>query len=145
MTDRWLLLTHAAATWFMVGVIWLIQLVHYPLADRVPPGEFPQFEAAHRLRILPVVGPAMALELTTAVLLVQIPPPGVPRWMAVLGLVLALIWAASTVLVQIPLHDRLSAGFDAATHARLVGTNWIRTAAWSIRGALVLAMLARMK
>jgi hypothetical protein len=36
-----LLLAHAAATLFMVGVIWFVQLVHYPLfaasAGRVSP------------------------------------------------------------------------------------------------------------
>jgi hypothetical protein len=35
----------------------------------------------------------------------------------------------------------LARGFDADVHARLVGTNWIRTAAWSAR-ALLLAWCA---
>ena len=53
---------------------------------------------------------------------------------------LALIWA-STALLQIPLHNALSTGFDAEVHARLVHTNWIRTIAWTVRGVLALYLL----
>ena len=46
-----------------------------------------------------------------------------------------------TAFVSAPLHGRMSERFDARLHARLVSTNWIRTAAWSARG-LLLAVLA---
>jgi hypothetical protein len=50
------------------------------------------------------------------------------------GLV-ALLWGV-TFLVSVPCHAVLSQGFDASAHARLVDTNWIRTAAWTARAAL---------
>lgn len=56
--------------------------------------------------------------------------------MAGLALV-AVIWL-STALLQVPCHELLCVGFDPAVHQRLVWTNWIRTAAWSLRGFLVL-------
>jgi hypothetical protein len=59
----------------------------------------------------------------------------------VLALVLV-IWA-TTGLVQVPLHARLTQGFDAAAHRRLVATNWVRTAAWALRAGLVCWMLGR--
>jgi hypothetical protein len=46
------------------------------------------------------------------------------------------VWA-STALVQVPLHERLRGGFDAAVVERLVRSNWVRTVAWSARGVLV--------
>ena len=52
---------------------------------------------------------------------------------------LAVIWL-STALVQVPLHRRLQGGFDAAAHRRLVRTNWLRTAAWTLRAALALRL-----
>ncbi len=52
------------------------------------------------------------------------------------------IWA-STALLQVPRHTALGSGFDRAAHGGLVLTNWLRTAAWSLRGALVLWMAAR--
>ena len=39
------------------------------------------------------------------------------------------------------MHQRLLAGFDADVHARLVGTNWLRTFAWTARGVVALAMI----
>ena len=39
-------------------------------------------------------------------------------------------------------HDRLGRGWDPRVHARLVRTSWIRTAAWTARAALALAMAA---
>jgi hypothetical protein len=82
----------------------------------------------------------MLVEAGTALGLFWFPPLGVSTWQLAIGLaLLAVIWL-STALVQVPCHKRLSQGFDAATHRRLVGTNWIRTVAWSLRGLLVLWM-----
>jgi hypothetical protein len=83
----------------------------------------------------------MLAELAAAALLVAARPRAVPAWAAwtLLALV-GVIWA-STFLVQVPAHGTLARGFDEAAHARLVGSNWIRTAAWTAR-ALLLAWLA---
>jgi hypothetical protein len=54
----------------------------------------------------------------------------------VLGLV-GVVWA-STFLVQVPMHERLSSGRGASAHTRLLMTNWIRTVAWTLRGGLVI-------
>lgn len=69
------LLVHLTATFAMVGIIWFVQIVHYPLFARVGAGGFPAYSGAHsRL----VVGPPMLAEAATAVALVLRPPPGVP-------------------------------------------------------------------
>jgi hypothetical protein len=47
----------------------------------------------------------------------------------------------STVVWQAPAHDRLAHGFDAAVHAKLVRTNWIRTVAWTTLALLDTGML----
>ncbi len=60
-------------------------------------------------------------------------------WLGV-GLV-ALIWL-STVHLQVPMHLRLERGFDPVVQHSLVTTNWMRTVAWSLRGLLVLWMMA---
>jgi hypothetical protein len=50
------------------------------------------------------------------------------------------IWL-STALLQVPLHNLLARGLDREAVARLVQTNWIRTAAWSARAVVSLALL----
>jgi hypothetical protein len=54
------------------------------------------------------------------------------------AVLVAAIWL-STALLQVPLHNRLQAAFSQEDARRLVATNWIRTAAWSLRAALVLS------
>ena len=125
------------ATWYMVGLIWMVQIVHYKMFDRVGVEQFQQYEADHNRLITPIVGVPMLFELATAVLLLVSAPDSFPRWAAIVGLVLiALIWL-STVLLQIPCHNQLLNGFDESTYRRLVSSNWIRTVLWTSRGVLM--------
>lgn len=137
-----ILLLHAGATWFMTGVIWYVQVVHYPLMPRAERAGFAGFEAEHQRRTTWIVAPAMLLEAAAAVALAAGATPGVPRAATLAGLaLLAGVWLA-TVRVQVPLHTRLQRGFDATTHRRLVRSNWVRTALWSMRAALAIGMIA---
>ena len=53
---------------------------------------------------------------------------------SVIGLfLLGCIWL-STFAVQVPIHNRLAEGVNIDLIAKLVRTNWIRTAAWTLRG-----------
>lgn len=137
-----LLLAHAAATLFMAGVIWFVQVVHYPLFGKVGVEGFVAYAEAHSRLTSLVVGPPMLLEASTAVLLVFLRPNGVPAFAAWLGLFLvAVIWL-STAALQVPRHRVLGAGFDFSAHRFLVASNWVRTLCWSLRGVLVLWMAA---
>ena len=139
MTE-YLLLAHLAATLFMVGLIWFVQIVHYPLFAQVGEEVFQLYSEAHSRLTSYVVGPPMLLEAGTALLLVIRRPEGVPLYLALAGLTLvAVIWL-STALLQVPRHTALGSGFDRSAWRGLVGTNWIRTAAWSVRGFVVLWM-----
>lgn len=135
-----LLLSHFAATLFMLGVIWFVQVVHYPLFAKTGHAEFSVYEQQHTALTTWVVAPPMLLELLTAVLLFWCKPTGVSTGQLSIGLALLVVIWLSTVLIQVPCHDRLSQSFDAAVHRRLVVSNWIRTIAWSLRALLVLWM-----
>lgn len=136
-----LLVSHAAVTWFLCGLIWTIQVVHYPSFADVGREGFSAFHQAHVQRITTLVALPMLFELVTAGLMVLVAP--VPRSSAIAGLVLlGIIWA-STAFVQVPLHDALGRGNDAEFIARLVATNWIRTVAWTLRAGLVSWWVAR--
>ncbi|MFP2904546.1 hypothetical protein ACLESD_05715 [Pyxidicoccus sp. 3LFB2] len=142
--DRLLWLVHAASTLYMVGVIAVIQGVHYPLFARVGAAGFTAYASEHGWRITWVVGGPMLVELATAIWLVFRPlPPGVPSWMAWAGLVAVLALWGSTFLLQVPQHEVLRVGFDPDAHRRLVSSNWLRTVLWSLRGVWVLYLLAR--
>jgi len=135
---RLILLSHFAATLFMIGVIWFVQVVHYPLFAKTGSADFRAYEQRHTSLTTWVVAPPMLVEGITALLLFWFRPTGVSTWQLSIALaLLAVIWL-STALVQVPCHNVLSLGFNSVVHKRLLRTNWIRTIAWSLRGVLVL-------
>lgn len=139
----WLCL-HALSTVFMAGVIWFVQIVHYPLFARVPAGVYTEYQDEHMRRTSWVVGPAMLLEALSALMLVFVATSDVRRGASVGLLLLALIWAV-TFAVMVPLHHKLAKGFDAGVIRRLVLVNWARTSLWSIRAVLALWMLLQVE
>lgn len=141
---RLVLLANVASTFFMIGLIWFVQVVHYPLFERVGREGFGSYEIHHSQLTSLVVIPPMLIELATTGVLLLLRPARARGWELVVGaLLLAVVWA-STFLLQVPRHGRLALGFDEAAHRALVATNWIRTIAWSLRGLLLTRLLARM-
>lgn len=132
---------HAVPTLLMTGVIWTVQVVHYPLFLRVGAEAFADYEAAHCRRITFVVMPLMLLEVAASVLLLASATTPMLRGLAATGLLLlALLWT-STFALQVPCHRRLERGFDAPAVRRLVATNWLRTVGWTLRAALAVELL----
>ena len=125
----------------MFGVIWMVQIVHYPLMRFVSGEQFARFETAHRVRISWVVGPLMAVEGVCVLAFLFAPPAGLPWWLPWAGAGAEAIAIGTTAFVSAPLHERLNAHFDPATLNRLVATNWIRTIAWTCRAAVAIAIL----
>lgn len=138
-----LLLIHAGATLVMVGVIWFVQVVHYPLFELASERRFERFAAEHQRRTSLVVVPLMLTEAGTALALLVAPPLGLGRGPLWLGMLLLVVIWLSTGLLQVPLHRHLLGGREDAAIRRLVVGNWVRTAAWTARGALALAILAQ--
>lgn len=132
-----LFLAQLFATLYMTGLIWFVQLVHYPMFAEVPEDVFVRYERIHQGRTVWAVGPMMLLELATACAMLSWRPAGIPPWIAWVGLVLLLIVDGSTAAFFGPQHGRLSAGFDATLHRQLVDWNWLRTVGWTARGALL--------
>lgn len=133
-----LLVAHFAISWALVGLIWTIQVVHYPLLKDIGSSEFVAYHARHMSRITWVVGPLMLAEVGSAGLLLYAGERSLPFFVS-LG-ALGVIWI-STALSQVPLHQNLTHGYHAPTIDRLVRTNWWRTLAWSVRGCCLGVLL----
>ncbi len=140
----WIVLMQVGSTLAMVGLIWFVQIVHYPLMAQVGQENFLRYEAEHQRLTTLVVVPLMLSELLSALMLLWCRPEAVDGGLVWGGLLLVIsIWLV-TFTVQVPQHARLMISFDTAVHRSLVRGNWIRTAAWTARGGLVLAMLEQL-
>lgn len=135
------------STVFMTGVIWVVQIVQYPLLRAVGhlnPGSFLEVHALHSRCISFVVGPTMVFEFVTAGLLCYLPlPEAWPRQQLWANFALVVgVWAA-TFFVSVPLHTKLSGGFVDNWARLLVDTNWLRTILWTAKTILLFYLLTK--
>ena len=137
-----LLLLQAAATLMLTGLIWTVQLLHYPLMDGVGGEAFAPYHARHTRRMTWIVALLMPAELLASAWIVFALPARISPALAWAGLALVLVVWAATAALSVPAHARLAQGFDARAHRRLVHTNWIRTVAWSLRAVIALWMIS---
>lgn len=136
---NWILLLHTLMALYMTGIIWMVQIVHYPLMGKVGIDQFVAYERSHTMLMGYVVGPAMIIEIGTALILALQMESNKTLWWINCGLIL-IIWA-STFFIQVPLHESLSNGFVEKDHLKLVNSNWIRTIAWTAKGFLLIYLL----
>lgn len=135
--SRTLLVIHLAATLFMVGLIWTIHYVHYPLFANVGESTYASFQASHVERIgkllfvpwltegITLIG-VLALAFLGGHKALRVPAVINGAAMAVV-LVISGFWSA-------PAHGKLADGFDASVHDQLMTANLIRTLAWTVCG-----------
>ena len=132
---------YVASSWAMFGIIWFAQIVHYPLFSKVGRESFTEYQDANLKQTVFVVIPLQMLELFTALLLVWKVPLGLLPVQVWTNLLLIGITWISTVSLQVPNHMKLARGFDPKFQNTLVSSNWIRTVAWTLRGAIIVWML----
>jgi len=135
------LVLNVLASWTMVGVIWFVQVVHYPLLSLVPVESASAVAVEHQRRTGWVVMLPMTIEGVTTLLLLAMVPAGVAwfvPWLAGIPLAVAL---GATVLLSVPRHARMASNPDPTVGRELVTTNWVRTIAWSLRGLVGAGML----
>ncbi len=122
----------------MIGLIWFVQLVHYPLLAQISRYRAGAYTQTNMRLATWIFAPAMILELATAIVLAWRPTPSFPPALAWVGLsLIAIIWF-STAFLQAPKHEILAVTYVEGTHRALVRSNWVRTIAWSVRGVMLL-------
>ena len=134
-------MVHTAATLVMVGLIWFVQIVHYPLLARFGSETSTSVAEEHQRRTGYVVALPMAVEGVTTLALLADAPSSVWVGWPWIGAVLLAIVLLSTVLLSVPLHARMARSHDERTGRRLVLTNWPRTIGWTVRGVISAVMV----
>ena len=121
---------HIISTSIMVGVIWVIQLVHYPSFKYVNESDYIIFQKYHMSNISYIVFPVMFTELITALIILFF---GEKSLFFVLSLIcLFLIWVITGVLFT-KYHSILKEGKDLMIIEKMIKANWIRALLWTMR------------
>lgn len=127
------------ASFFLCGLIWQVQLVHYPFFSRADRSKFTEHIRFHGVRISFIVLPVMIVELISSALLTLYATSF--QTVHLTGLILVILIWMSTFLLQVPQHAKLTEGYDEKAIQRLVHTNWIRTILWSVKSGLALYLI----
>lgn len=138
-----LLVAHTLITAMMTGIIWFVQIAHYPLFPLAGGHNYPLYQRTHERGITRVVVPLMVLESVTAIVLVFRFPAGISRSLFYLTLALLAILWLSTFFLQVPQHRQLESGFDVDAWKILCRTNWVRTITWSLRAWILFLIVVR--
>jgi len=137
MLTKYILFSNLMVCGFLVGLIWFVQIVHYPIFAKVGKQEFAAYHAQHVKDTGKVVALPMLLELGLALLLLLLAQDKVPVWQNISSFVLVAIVWAQTFFFFVPLHAKLGNTADAEIIQKLVTANGWRTFFWSLRFILL--------
>ncbi|CAN5588139.1 hypothetical protein BH10ACT8_BH10ACT8_10560 [soil metagenome] len=124
------------------GFQWTIRLVVYPQFTEVPDTAFARYERMHQRRVSVAVGPLFVSWGVAALALLARPPAATARLVPLVAALLVGLVLAVTAFGAVPLHSRLSEGFDAAVHRRLLAVDGVRLAL-SVAASAVAVYLIR--
>jgi hypothetical protein len=123
------------------GLIWTIQLVHYPSMKFIPEEKFTAYHNFHSQRISILAIPIMLIELFTSLELFYQNGSSYNHIFTINLILVILIWI-STFLIQVPMHNTLSSAKNARVLNHLILSNWIRTILWTARSLLMVLYLS---
>jgi len=136
MSENIILIINLATTFYLLGLILTIQVVHYPSFIYIDQKLFTKFHLFHVRKISIIVMIPMILELLAAIALTYL----FPNIYAIILLALVLLTWLSTAMMSVPRHNKLSNSKNIKLISELVLTNWPRTIFWSAR-AIILSFL----
>ncbi|MDZ7683061.1 MAG: hypothetical protein U5J63_15490 [Fodinibius sp.] len=134
-----LLITNIFATAFMTGLIWFVQIVHYPGFHQLDSTNFTALHRFHIPRTGFVVIPPMIAELGSSIWLITAYNQ---LWIYnAVGLAIVIAIWISTFALQTQFHRKLKKSPNKQLITGLVTTNWIRTLLWTAKMGLGIYIL----
>ena len=131
LPNNFVLLGHLIFTSIMTGVIWVIQIVHYPSFHFIEKELYTAFQKFHMNKISIIVIPIMLAELITGMMLFLDKSSKSP-FLIISFVILVLIWLITGVFFS-KAHNELMKGYQELVVNQLVVMNWIRTLLWTLR------------
>ncbi len=141
MTHYFFFKIHFSLTLYMTGIIWLIQVIHYPLFKLVGEHTFNNYHKVHTQKTSLVIAIPMLLEILTGLYLIVGDEAYRNNFIFITAFILLIFIWVSTFFISVPKHNILSKGFNDLEVNALIKTNWIRTIAWSVRAICLFYLL----
>ena len=121
----------------LCGLIWTIQVVHYPLFALIGEDRWVAYGDAHRQRITWLVLPLMTANVALAAALAA----GEPGALTLVNAALPVTIFIATGLVYARIHGELAPRFAPERLRLLVRLNWLRTLGWTAQLGVAAALM----
>lgn len=138
ITNNDIFMVHLISTSIMVGLIWLIQVVHYPSFLFIDIEKYSKFQKFHMSRISYVVIPIMMIELLSGVYLFLFYTFSI--YLIIELFILAITWILTGLFFS-RMHTELVEKFNKNIINKMINLNWFRTCFWSIRLVILMNIL----
>ena len=133
-------LLHGCATFILTGLIWVIQLVHYPMFRFLDPKKHTKAMQFHQSRISFLVVPLMLFELFSGVYLAILEWPILATFHVMNLSLIGIIWV-HTFGLMVPFHRDITHSMDEPLLNQTLRHHWIRTVAWTIKTLVWVAII----
>jgi hypothetical protein len=125
----------------LIGLIWTVQIVHYPSFLFIDKNRYFEFQDFHMKKITFVVMPLMLIELLCGFILLYNNLNNMVFIVGFLSLICIWLW---TFFVNVPLHSKLMKSFEDNLIHSLIKSNWPRTILWTFKLILVVFDLSKL-
>ena len=142
--ENWVRITfliHLCVTWAMIGAVWFVQFVHYPVYRFLQKKDFYTFQKHHIKQTKALAIPVMVVEAITGILLLW-GWGGSALWAYawINFFLLILIWVSSFHFCM-KCHNQLSHEYSPHLILRLLHIHQVRTCFWTARGLLLFLVI----
>jgi hypothetical protein len=135
------LLINLLSTVLIAGIMWFVQLVHYPLFNAIPARNLINYGYYHTRKISGIIKPLFIVDFTTLLLLLILLGSNLSTNLMMVNIVIFIITVILTQIVFIPIHQKLSKSPNSQTISQLIRLNWIRTLIWSLKVVFMLIII----
>ena len=112
----------------LLVLIWIVQIIIYPGMHSWDSDRFALLHREYVRRISFIIVPLIVAQAALALHQVILSPNLITAAQVIL---IGAVWGM-TFFISVPLHKRLSTGYDVQAVTRLTATNWLRTFGWSL-------------
>lgn len=125
----WLLFISAILAVWNAGIVWFTQIAVYPLWPLVGADNFHDYHLTWWHDMWPSFAPVV-LMFGCSVALLWVRPPGIPRWLLWLGVLLQIVVHALTAFFWAPIQATMATpdGMSLEKYQALMNTHWFRVA-----------------
>jgi len=139
--ETFFLLINLLSTILIAGILWFVQLVHYPLFNEIPAKNFINYGYYHSRKVSGIIKPLFIVDFTTLILLLILLGSNLSTNLMIVNVTIFIITIVLTQIIFIPIHQKLSKSPNSQTISQLIRLNWIRTLIWSLKVVFMLIII----